>query len=90
MRFFSQNTKINGEKRLYEFIEVQPNEWTSLVIPHELGKKPNFVLATPYSASSGRIYWKTLADETNITIQIYNEESTSFSVGFYVLCTAPD
>jgi len=80
------NSNMYNAKGYYKDATIATVGWTSLSVPIALGHTPNFVLATPMTPVSGRITWVVSnSSSSTVTINIYNYESTSFDVGFYVL-----
>ncbi len=75
----------------YGFISVvnlKALDWTYYSIPHSLGSVPEFILLTPMTMNAGRFAWKVTAlTDTTINIDIYNWESSGYSVAFYYLIT---
>lgn len=59
--------------------------WTTVTIPHKLGRIPSFVLATPSPTTSVRVMVNAHFDGTNVYVKAYNMESSDAVVGFYVL-----
>ena len=74
-----------GCKTVYKDVGISASTWTTLSFEHGLGRVPKFILASPYTTVSGRFIFKTRASTTAMYIDIYNLESSAFSVGFYIL-----
>ena len=74
-----------GCKTVYKDVGISASTWTTLSFEHGLGRAPKFILATPYTTVSGRFTFKTRANTTAMYIDIYNLESSAFSVAFYIL-----
>ena len=84
-----KSNRISSAK--YGFISVvnlKALDWTYYSIPHSLGSVPEFILLTPMTMNAGRFAWKVTAlTDTTINIDIYNWESSGYSVAFYYLIT---
>ena len=84
-----KSNRISSAK--YGFISVvnlKALDWTYYSIPHSLGSVPEFILLTPMTMNAGRFVWKVTAlTDTTINIDIYNWESSGYSVAFYYLIT---
>lgn len=70
--------------RLYSQKSALPGGWTEITVPHGLESEPQYIFVTPYCSKKYRITFVVTRDAENIIISVYNWESSSVNVGFWI------